>query len=211
MVKNVEESSFILRVIKPKLDFPEINLQKGTSLGIYTKNYKKILKNFFKILTTPEKYSEKLTINDLVANNSNWIGRSFSHIVIPELWGKNILEILKEKTDRRHLIIISATEDDINQNEYSEISELCNIYKKEGAIVTITNSKKLIEATSDNIIDEKGNKISYQTGLFFEEMDGKEIKDINNIEPNLKNIRIKKMKMLINENTNNFNMEDLLK
>lgn len=211
MVNSVEQSNYILRIINPKLDFPEIHLQKGSSLGIFTRDYKKTLKNLFKILTNPDKFSEKVTVNDLIANNSSWIGRSFSHLVIPELWDKNILEILKEKPDRRHLIVISASDDDIKSEEYSEISNLCSLYKKDGAVLIITDSKNLIEATSDGVLDEKGNKISYKTGQFFEDMNGKEIEDVNKIESNLKNIKFKKMKILRDDTTGELNIEDLFK
>lgn len=211
MVNSTDNSNFILRIINPKIDFPEIHLQKGSSIGIYTKNYKKILKSFFKIITNPDKFSEKVTINELVANNSSWIGRSFSHIVIPELWNKNIVDILREKPDRRHLILISATDSHIKSEEFSEISELCSQYKKDGAIITITDSKQLIEATSDEIIDDNGNKISYQVGQFFEDMKGEDIDDVDKIESNMKNIRYKKMKILRNEKTGEFNIEDLFK
>ena len=211
MVNSTEQSNYILRVIKPKIEFPEIHLQKGSSIGIYTKNYKKILKSFFKILTNPDKFSEKVTVNELVANNSSWIGRSFSHIVIPDLWNKNIVDILKEKPDRRHLILISATDSNIKPEEFSKISELCSQYKKDGAIITISDSKNLIEATSDEIIDETGNKISYQVGQFFEDMSGNDIENVDKLESNMKNIRYKKMKILRDEKTGEFNIEDLFK
>ena len=211
MVNSADQSNYILRIISPKIDFPEMHLQKGASIGIYTKNYKKILKNFFKILTNPDKFSEKVTVNELVANNSSWIGRSFSHIVIPELWNKNIVDILREKPDRRHLILISATDSCIKSEDFSKISELCSQYKKDGAIITITDSKRLIEATSDEIIDDTGNKISYQVGQFFEDMNGNDIDNVDKIESNMKNIRYKKMKILRDEKTGEFNIEDMFK
>lgn len=212
MVKNIDQSNFVLRIIKPKINFPEIHLQKGNSIGIYSNNYEKILKNFFKIITNPSKFSEKVTVNELVANNSSWIGRSFTHIVIPELWDDNILHILRNKPERRHLIVISTDIKTINKEELSELSELCSEYKKDGAILTISNSKDLIEATSDDVIDEIGNKISYKTGDFFEEIKtGKEIEDFSKINSNVKNIRYKKMKILRDEKTGEFNVEDLFK
>ena len=212
MVKSAEQNNFVLRIINPKLKFPEIHLQRGNSIGIYSKNYKNILKSFFKIITNPEKYSEKVTINELIANNSTWIGRSFSHIVIPELWGENIIKVLKNKPERRHLIVISADSNSIKPDEYSEISEICSKYKNDGAILTISDSKDLIEATSDEVIDQNGNKISYKTGDFFEDIySGKEIDDISKIESNIKNIRYKKMKILRDETTGEFNIEEMFK
>ncbi|MGM0640980.1 MAG: hypothetical protein ACQESN_06115 [Thermotogota bacterium] len=212
MVKSAEQNNFVLRIIKPKIKFPEVHLQRGNSIGIYTKKHKTILKNFFKIITNPEKYSEKVTVNELVANNSSWIGRSFSHIVIPELWDKNIVDILKNKPERRHLIVISTDSKTIKPEEFSEISELCSKYKTDGAILTITNSLDLIEATSDEVIDQNGNKISYKTGSFFEDIyTGKEIEDINKIESNIKNIKYKKMKILRDDSTGEFNIDELFK
>jgi hypothetical protein len=69
----------------------------------------------------------------------------------------------------------------------------------------------LIEATSDEVIDDTGNKISYQLGQFFEDINGNDIDNVDKIESNMKNIRYKKMKILRDEKTGEFNIEDLFK
>jgi hypothetical protein len=53
--------------------------------------------------------------------------------------------------------------------------------------------------------------MSYQLGQFFEDINGNDIDNIDKIESNMKNIRYKKMKILRDEKTGEFNIEDLFK
>ncbi|BBE30101.1 hypothetical protein OSSY52_02420 [Tepiditoga spiralis] len=201
-----EVNNVILRILNPSIEFPEITLEKGNCLGIYTENVKKLSKNFFKLICEPQKFAEKVTINNLVLDKSTWIGRTFTHIVSPELWEDSILNILKNKPQRRHLVFIFATVEEVNKKELYEISKLIEDYKKEGAVLVISNSSELFEATVDTLLDEKENEIYLENGLFYEDINtGKIYDDIEEeIKAKLFDIRIKKTKINIEENNEKF-------
>jgi hypothetical protein len=202
MIKNNQNSvvSNILRIVEPKVSFPELVLEKGSSLGIYSDNVCGVTKNLFKILCEPKKYAEKVTINELVASNSAWLGRAFTHVVIPSFWKKSILEILKLTPSKKHLIVIAAEKKEIFKEDLSEISSIVSNLKKDGALITITDSCELLEAVSDSVLNEEGNELFIETGEFFVDFNtNEEITDLSQLSSNVKDIRVKKIKFKIKE------------
>lgn len=201
MIEKVQEfqNNSILKIIDPKIGFPEIDLKKGSSIGIYSNNVNLITKNFFKILCEPQKYAEKVSINEIIANNSSWIGRAFTHIVIPSLWNESILSILMNKPIKRHLILIAATAEEVIYEELAEISKLTTLFKTEGAIITISNSKDLLEATSEIFVDDNGNEIDSEFADVFEDITTQEKVLIDDLKCNFSDLRYKKI-MIKNKN-----------
>ena len=201
-----EANDVVLRILNPSIDFPEITLEKGTCLGIYTESVKNFSKNFFKLICEPQKFAEKVTMNNLVLDKSTWIGRSFTHIVSPALWEDSILNILKNKPQRRHLVFIFATTEEVNKNELSKVSELVETYKKEGAVLVISNSSNLFEATVDTLIDENENELYLEDGIFYEDINTGKIYDEieEEIKAKLFDVRIKKTRIEFEKNSKNF-------
>jgi len=187
-------STTVIRIVEPSNGFPEMVIEKGQSAGIFTSKVKETGKLFFQILCEPNRYCRKLTINEIVANQSAWLGRAFTHLVIPDIWNESLLWILKNKPRDKHFIIIAAGEKSVRQKDLSEISRLVSEYTKDGAVLTITDSRELIEAVCDSVTDEKGEEIFFETGPFFFDLsDNTLIEDIDKIEANVKDVRIKKI------------------
>jgi len=156
MIKDSHSDGFILDIVEPSISFPSIRLEKGQTLGIYTNEPKLLTRNFFKLICEPEKYAKKVTINGLIANGTNWIGRSYTHMVVPEIWNDSIYNILKKKPKRRHLIFIGATKNEIVSEELDNIASFVESYKKDGSIFVITDSTDLLKKTVTKVINENG-------------------------------------------------------
>lgn len=199
MIKEQSSDSVILDIIEPSIAFPQIRLEKGQTLGIYTENPIVLTSNFFRLISEPEKYAKKVMVNGIIANGTNWVGRVFTHIVVPEIWEDSICNILKNKPKRRHLIFIGANSNEIRYEELANISRFVTDYKKDGSIFVITDSKELLEATVEKVIDEKGFELTMKQGDFFERLSDKtEVSELSNIISNIEDLRYKKWKLADN-------------
>lgn len=207
MIRETEKQC-ILRVINPKLFFPEIILDKGECLGIYTENVNFLIKNFFKIITEPSKYAERVTVNDIVAGSSSWIGRSFTHVAVPEMWNKKLHKILEDKPKRKHLTFIGINSCDVEKEYLSEISDLVYKFKNEGAVLIVSDSCDILEACSDKITDENGNEIYSEKGIFLYDIKNNNfIESLENIKTNYCDVRVKKV--ILNKNSDKKDLGDL--
>ncbi|HBT51811.1 MAG TPA: hypothetical protein DEA49_06850 [Petrotoga sp.] len=167
MIEEGVSNSIILDIVQPSLTFPEIKLEKGNSLGLYTTETELMTSYFFKLISEPEKYAKEVKINGFLANGMNWVGRSFTHIVVPQIWKDSIYNILKNKPKRRHLIFIGARKCDINYAELSEISTIISYYKKDCSILVVSDSVELLQATTDRVVNMLGESIVYGSKEFF--------------------------------------------
>jgi hypothetical protein len=167
MIKDSHFDGFILDIVEPSISFPSIRLEKGQALGIYSNEPKLMTKNFFKLICEPEKYVKKVTINGLIANGTNWIGRSYTHMVVPEIWNDSIYNILKKKPKRRHLIFIGATRNEIILEELDNIASFVEAYKKDGSVFVITDSIELLKKTVTKVINENGTEIDPNNSEFY--------------------------------------------
>lgn len=199
MIKEFESKMSVIKISSPKINFPEISLEAGESIGIYTNSPSKYIKYFFKIITDPSKNAEKVTINEIVANTTPWVGRTFTHIVIPEVWNDDILQILKNKPERRHLIFIGAKDNQIKKEKLPQISEQVHEYLKKCAILTITDSTELIEAVCKKVIDTNGNELILTEEKVCMDKDGN-IVSLDDVDCNIKNINIKKYRFVGEKN-----------
>jgi len=155
-------SNIILDIREPFVTFPEIKLRKGNSLGLYTQDTELMTSYFFKLISEPEKYAKEVKINGFLANGINWVGRSFTHIVVPQIWEDSISNILKSKPKRRNLIFIGARKCDVNYDELSDISTLISYYKKDCSILVISDAIEFLETTTDQIVNMLGIPIVYE-------------------------------------------------
>ncbi|HOB15780.1 MAG TPA: hypothetical protein PK894_03070 [Defluviitoga sp.] len=191
MIKETPSEGFILDIVEPLISFPSVRLEKGQAVGIYTSEPKLMTKYFFKLICEPEKYAKKVTINGLIANGTNWIGRSFTHMVVPEIWNDTICNILKKKPKRRHLIFIGAAKDEIVSEELDNVAFFVEDYKKEGSVFVITDSKELLEKTVDKVLNEKGIEIDLNKSELYKVISEKEsVSEFSNINHNVKNLNL---------------------
>ncbi len=167
MIEEEILNSIILDIVQPSITFPEIKLEKGNSLGLYTTDTELMTSYFFKLITEPEKYAKEVKINGFLANDMNWVGRSFTHIVVPQIWKDSIYNILKNKPKRRHLIFIGARKCDINYDELSDISTIISYYKKDCSILVISDSVELLQATTERVVNMLGESVVYESKKFF--------------------------------------------
>ncbi|SHE63645.1 hypothetical protein SAMN02745164_00839 [Marinitoga hydrogenitolerans DSM 16785] len=175
-------SDIMLKIFNSKINFPDIEISVGEKIGIYTQNPDKLLSNLLKIIIKPKKYTEEYILEGMDAENLSYFSRRIFHVVSSELWNeKNILKIIKKKTENRKITIISAK--DINMDEILKVSlEIEKNLSKEN-IMVITNSKEFLEAVCDKVIDENGNSMVLEEGTFIKRLDNmEEIENINEVE-----------------------------
>jgi hypothetical protein len=168
VIEEEISNSIMLDIVQPSITFPEIKLEKGNSLGLYTTETELMTSYFFKLISEPEKYAKEVKINGFLANGMNWVGRSFTHIVVPQIWQDSIYNILKNKPKRRQLIFIGARKCDINYDELSDISTIISYYKKDCSILVISDSFELLKVTTDRVVNMLGEPIIYESKNYFE-------------------------------------------
>jgi hypothetical protein len=167
VINEEPSNSLILDIKGPSLTFPEIRLEKGKSLGLYTYHAELMSMYFFKLITEPEKYAKEVKINGSIANGINWIGRVYTHIVIPHICQDTILNLLKKKPKRRDLIFIGAKKSNVYHDELPYISKIISSYKSECSILVISDSIELLKATVNEVMDDTGKNIIFSDKLRF--------------------------------------------
>ncbi|GAB6188787.1 hypothetical protein JCM30566_05260 [Marinitoga arctica] len=177
-------SDVMLKIVNSRIEFPNIEIVLKEKVGIYTKNPHKFLNNLLKIIIKPKKYTEEYILEGIDAENLSYFSRRIFHIVSPNLWNnKDILKILKSKSENRKIIVLSEKDENLNIYKIFEIKKIIDNSFSDENFLIITDSKELLEAICDKVIDENGNQIPFEEGAFLKRFDTmEEIEKLDEIE-----------------------------
>ncbi|KLO22937.1 MULTISPECIES: hypothetical protein [unclassified Marinitoga] len=174
-------SDIMLKIKNSKIEFPDIELLSGEKIGIYTERITNTINNLIKIIIKPKKYTDEYILEGMNAEELSYFSRRIFHIISLELWKeKDILQLLKNKQDSRKITIISVDKKDLKIDTISEISRYIENKLSDENILIITNSKDLLEAICDKVIDENGNPIDFEDGIYIKRLDN--LETFNSIE-----------------------------
>ncbi|KLO21841.1 hypothetical protein X275_07870 [Marinitoga sp. 1197] len=174
-------SDIMLKIKNSKIEFPDIELLSGEKIGIYTERVTNTINNLIKIIIKPKKYTDEYILEGMNAEELSYFSRRIFHIISLDLWKeKDILQLLKNKQDSRKITIISVDKKDLKIDTISEISRYIENKLSDENILIITNSKDLLEAICDKVIDENGNPINFEDGIYIKRLDN--LETFNSIE-----------------------------
>lgn len=168
-------SETILKISGSKIEFPDIEIMPKDKIGIYSQNPIVLFNNLIKIILKPKKYTEEYILESMDAENLTFFSRRIFHVISKDLWGnKSILDILKRKNEKRKIIIMLILENEINIQEMVEISRYIEKNLNEENILVISDSTEILEAICEKVIDDKGNQIPFDDGIFIKRIDTNE-------------------------------------
>lgn len=176
-------SDVMLKIVNARVNFPDIEIMIKEKVGIYTNDPYKTLDNFLKIIIRPKKYTKEYVLEGIEAENLSYFSKRIFHIASSNLWNANILKLIKSKPENRKITVLAEKKENIDINKIFEIKKAIKEKIPDENILVITDSKELLEAICDKVIDENGNQIIFEEGTFIKRLDTmEELERIDEIE-----------------------------